>query len=60
MSTNEFGQSPPTIESTPSTMISPEQLSVAINEIVAGTSDSQANTKSAGAVGAKVESSLEL
>ncbi|ESU25280.1 hypothetical protein FLJC2902T_30880 [Flavobacterium limnosediminis JC2902] len=49
--TNELGQSPCTIESTLSTEIFPEQLSTAVNETGAGTSDEHDRFKFAGASG---------
>jgi predicted metallopeptidase len=50
--TNELAHCPATVESTPVTVIESLQLSVAVNETIAGTSSAQDTVTSAGAVGA--------
>src|SRR5690606_41625589 len=50
--TNELAHSPGVMASTPWATTSPEQLSVAVSEIVAGTSEAQATETAAGASGA--------
>ena len=42
VTTNELGQLPEVVASTPWAVISPEQLSLAVSEIIAGTSLAQA------------------
>jgi len=52
VTTNEFAHEPCVTTSTPSAVIVPEQLSVAVNETLAGTSAAQEAVTAAGAAGA--------
>jgi hypothetical protein len=52
VTTNELAQEPGVTVSTPSTVIVPAQLSVAVSEVIAGTSEAHTTVTASGAVGA--------